>query len=335
MRLILYFTFALLPLEANPCILLPQGKADCKGMGLHSMPSSLPQDVRYLDLSNNAIRITKPLTGQFSEILFLNLSHNPLHILPSQSFQGLDKLQTLDLSHCNISSLHPNTFDGLENLKILILSDNSLSSIFLGNLTALRLLDVRKTQIIPSHPSKYLKRIKLGDMLLRHGLCDCVSRGPLGTVDQKVSGLFCPCPAQVNEKGAQVLRVGYGRFARDVSEISFNDSSVNSTSPSPTESPSHGRSWPYLVGFVLAAIALSVLIAVAAKCNLIRKYLSSYRHRPLPENEWISESQGELPGVPLPPPEDEDGFIEDNYIQPRHHHEEEEDEDDRMSTFRV
>uniref|UniRef100_A0A4X1W7R0 Uncharacterized protein n=1 Tax=Sus scrofa TaxID=9823 RepID=A0A4X1W7R0_PIG len=41
------------------------------------------------------------------------------------------------------------------------------------------------------------------------------------------------------------------------------------------------RAWPVLVGVVLGAVVLSLLIALAAKCHLCRKYRASYQHRPL------------------------------------------------------
>uniref|UniRef100_A0A8C0IS65 Chromosome 1 open reading frame 210 n=1 Tax=Chelonoidis abingdonii TaxID=106734 RepID=A0A8C0IS65_CHEAB len=63
-----------------------------------------------------------------------------------------------------------------------------------------------------------------------------------------------------------------------------------------------GNSWPYLVGFLVSAIGISILIALAAKCKLFHKNFASYRHQPL------------ATGLQL---EDDDGFIEDNYIQPR------------------
>ncbi|MEE6495086.1 hypothetical protein FKM82_001950 [Ascaphus truei] len=328
-----YLILLFSPLTANPCSLHSQGKADCSDGGLLHLPNSLPRDIHYLDLSNNSIQLSQPFHETFSGLLLLNLSHNPLHVLSAGTFQNIPQLQTLDLSSCSIFWLHPNVFQGLDNLQTLILSNNSISTINFENLLALTRLDLRKTLLISSQTSQQLKRSDLIHRLVRRWPCDCSSEG-LPTVDQHVSGLFCSCPAQLKGQDAPIPTSGDSRsginkrFARDVTDNPTNTTAYNLTgSSSLSTAGSNGRSWPYLVGFVLIAICVSLLIAVAAKCNVFHRYFRSYRHRPLPESDWMNQSQCELPGEPLPPIEDEDGFIEDNYIQPEDRREEEEEED--------
>uniref|UniRef100_A0A670HMT4 Uncharacterized protein n=1 Tax=Podarcis muralis TaxID=64176 RepID=A0A670HMT4_PODMU len=67
------------------------------------------------------------------------------------------------------------------------------------------------------------------------------------------------------------------------------------------------HSWPYFAAFVLSAIAISIVIALVAKCKLLQRNRASYNHQRLPDSRSIGT------GCPA---EDDDGFIEDNYIEP-------------------
>ncbi|XP_072769854.1 leucine-rich repeat-containing protein 19-like [Nerophis lumbriciformis] len=83
--------------------------------------------------------------------------------------------------------------------------------------------------------------------------------------------------------------------------------------------------WSYLLAGLGTAVALSLVIVTAVKFRVFRRFLASYRHSLLQESDGVSQYGQE--GAPFPssvsgrlgvlrlPEEDDDGFIEDNYIQ--------------------
>ncbi|XP_042273109.1 type III endosome membrane protein TEMP [Thunnus maccoyii] len=102
----------------------------------------------------------------------------------------------------------------------------------------------------------------------------------------------------------------------------------NDTLTNQTEKP-NSHNWEFLVAVLVTAISVSIIVALLAKCQVVRRYLASYRHTRLTETDTISqcdpsglevqfamrEGRGMSPHC-LPPvsEEDDDGFIEDNYI---------------------
>lgn len=122
----------------------------CQANNFSSVPLSLPPSTQRLFLQNNLIRSLRPGTfgpnlltlwlfsnnlstiypGTFRHLQALeelDLGDNRhLRSLEPDTFQGLERLQSLHLYRCQLSSLPGNIFRGLVSLQYLYLQENSL-----------------------------------------------------------------------------------------------------------------------------------------------------------------------------------------------------------------
>ncbi|NWW24198.1 CA210 protein, partial [Falcunculus frontatus] len=297
-------------------------------------PSSLPRNITSLDLSFNSLVMPHHRTflKHFPSLHSLNLSSNAKLMLSPAVFSNLGALSLLDLSSCGITYIHMDTFKGLENLHTLLLRNNSLQELdvpFLLPLKALFHLDLQHNALV-SVDTWSLQLMETVPQVRLEGnpwVCDC-STHPLQQWLQRRRG------ERRGWVAGEVLdrRIPECRKLEDGEHWVCHRLTMCLSCATATALPvgKGGRSWPYLVGFLVTAIGISILIALAAKCKLVHKNFASYRHRPLPEissiggrpmedsSSWDRGSIGShsIPDAADLQAEDDDGFIEDNYIQP-------------------
>ncbi|NXF32367.1 CA210 protein, partial [Nyctibius bracteatus] len=299
-------------------------------------PSSLPSNITGLDLSFNSLVVPHhgTLLMRFPSLRSLNLSSNALLALSPAVFSNLGALHLLDLSSCSIAYLHMDAFKGLGNLHTLLLRNNNLQELevpFLLPLKALFHLDLQHNALV-SVDTWSLQLMEAVPQVRLEGnpwVCDCTAH-PLQQWLQRrqgeQTGVGGRSGVGQEEPWYQLHRHWHARgwLLRSPGCATLCPDMPFLHAATMLPSGKGGRSWPYLVGFLVAAIGISILIALAAKCKLFHKNFASYRHRPLPETSSIGGSPMEdgsceshpMPGAADLQAEDDDGFIEDNYIQP-------------------
>ncbi|KAI5109416.1 type III endosome membrane protein TEMP precursor, partial [Silurus meridionalis] len=223
----------------------------------------------------------------------LDLSENHLKILPTKALIKLrhfDHLIKLNLSGNYLPLLAKQHFYHVPSLKILDLTGCKLAAVEPGALLSLPRLQ------------KLLFEVKC------NYICNSI---------------------------ASVLSMdNHSLFLRKLLSENLQTSKPNNRTGSEAndgKGSSHSMTWQYLVAALVTAISLSVLIAVGAKCKLFHRYLASYRHARLREGDRASQYDSANFEVGFSTSQiqpnihnsdmangnredDDDGFIEDNYI---------------------
>ncbi|KAJ8277898.1 hypothetical protein GJAV_G00081410 [Gymnothorax javanicus] len=268
-----------------------------------------------LDLSQNCLNLSHSKSlhkvQRFGLIVMLNISGNYLPLLERNHLSRLSALEVLDLSRCQLEGIENGAFKGLPNLKTLLLGGNKLqdpSLTALKDLKTLSFLDLQGNGHIKNAPPDWIKGLQ--------------------KVFWPKNTALMP-PRNKSEGLAQNLNVQRKFQRKLLSDVNEDPTTANTNrTETSDEQPSH--SWQYLAAVLVTAILISIIIALAAKCKIVHRYLASYRHTRLSEGDAASQcdpmnlevgfsgqvmrGQGSH-AVTSTELDDDDGFIEDNYIQ--------------------
>ena len=102
-------------------------ETSCVSSKLDTVPILLNPALRTLRLSHNRVSSLRQSFAFYTEMRWLDLSHNALHSLGSRHFESLQSLQHLNVSANLISSLESDAFTGLVSVTVLDLSGNRLT----------------------------------------------------------------------------------------------------------------------------------------------------------------------------------------------------------------
>ncbi|XP_041352042.1 leucine-rich repeat-containing protein 4B-like [Gigantopelta aegis] len=103
--------------------------ADCTHRNLTRVPSSLPSDIVFLDISDNEFEVLENFGfKRFSKLKHLIAARNQLKLLEVKTFHGCVSLQTLDMKFnqldCNNLTFQTGVFKRLTNLITLHIEGN-------------------------------------------------------------------------------------------------------------------------------------------------------------------------------------------------------------------
>ncbi|XP_036712749.1 leucine-rich repeat-containing protein 19 [Balaenoptera musculus] len=281
-------------------------------------------------IENNVIILHNNSFGNLSHLEILNICRNSTHIIQQGAFTGLDKLKQLYLCQNKIVQLNPDIFVPLKHLILLNLQGNLISYLDVPQLFHLEFILLYGNPWNCSCSLLNLQNwLNTSNVTLENeNITMCSYPDILKCYNIKT----VPYKAECYSKFPSSITEDFYIHFQSISNSTFNSFLDNLTRNSERES--QGKSWAFLVSVVVTVLMTSLLISIAIKCPVWYNFLLSYNHHRLEEHE-AETYEDSFTGNPSPPPQisdtsyeeitvifeqlhqfvvDDDGFIEDKYI---------------------
>lgn len=126
-------------------------KVLCYNMGFCKVPSPIPSNVRYLDMSFNSISNIR--VGEFDDLSYLrylNLSDSKISWIQEGTAEHFPHLINLNLANNNLNRVSRGLLDGLADLQVLRLDGNNIEHIdklAFSNLRNMKVLNLTKNNL--------------------------------------------------------------------------------------------------------------------------------------------------------------------------------------------
>ncbi|NXM85877.1 LRC19 protein, partial [Oenanthe oenanthe] len=284
---------------------------------------------------NNITVLNNNSFYNMKNLVTLDISNNCISTVHKAAFAGLNQLSVLNLSYNMIAQLDSDTFASLESLTVLDLQYNFLKYFHI------------KSSFKP------IKIVLAGNPLICCDLLDLQIWLTASNVTlENESNTTCTLPnkdkisinmAAIQTADCKIEKTSLENTATSTPAVNLRSSALttaltpnNITGNNGTraELPLVGKSWTFLAGVLGFVLSTTLLIFTAVKCPAWYHYLISYRHRRLKENDSemfeqefsadmspspsVSGTSSEEPIVIFEKVhacgDEEDGFIEDKYI---------------------
>ncbi|NXA18723.1 LRC19 protein, partial [Ibidorhyncha struthersii] len=357
-------TLFLNPVTADCNITSQMVTCEESGKNLSNIPAKLFQNVIKLSLKNNKITLKdsdKEILRSFINLTDLYLNENMISVLYNNSFCNLTKLVILDISNNLISTVHTAAFAGLNQLSVLNLSYNMITQLDSDVFTSLKSLTVLNLQYNFLKSLHIKSSFKLTEIILAGNpwTCSCdlldlqtwLTSSSVTMANE--NNTTCTFPnttekfsiktAAIQPADCKIEKASLENTVTSIFAIKFKSRALltaltpnnitgnNGTHP---DLPLLGKSWTFLAGVLGFVLSTTLLIFTAIKCPTWYRYLISYSHRRLEENDSqmfeqeFSADTSSSPTVSCTSNEEpivifekihafvpgEDGFIEDKYI---------------------
>ncbi|XP_010158188.1 PREDICTED: leucine-rich repeat-containing protein 19 [Eurypyga helias] len=359
-------TLVLDPVTADCNITSQTVTCEDSGKNLSNIPINVFQNITKLSLKNNKITLNdsdKMILSGFVNLIELYLNENIITTLYNNSFCNLTNLVILDISNNHISTVQKAAFAGLNQLSVLNLSYNmitELDSYVFTSLKRLKVLDLQYNFLKSFHIKSSFRLIKivlagnpwscscdLLDLQIwltasnvtmeNENSTTCTFPDTKKKFSIKTAAIQPPdcitenAPLENTVTPTPTIKLQRGHFLTTVTP-----NNITGNNGTHAELPLLGKSWTFLAGVLGFVLGTTLLIFTATKCPTWYRYLISYSHRRLEENDsemFEQEFSADMRSSPTALGTDnedpivifekiqalgpvEDGFIEDKYIDP-------------------